>query len=250
MRWLNASDLRQALPMDEAVAAMEAAFGDDRESPLRIGLGVSLFMAGRVGASPGSRWCRRSRVTRQGSSQCSVPTGIRWGWSTAHRSPPSAPERPADWPLGCWLRPRLVLAMLGAGAMAADQVAAVGRCARSRGSWYGADRESGGGAGGSGWRRGERRRRCGGRGRHRAARRRHRAPSMTDRWHRGRTSTRWCLHPRHGRDPTGDDGTRLRGGGRRRCGVGGGGRSHPCRPRPTPPSATSSPVGHQRSART
>ncbi len=49
MRWLNASDLRQALPMDEAVMAMEAAFGDDRETPLRIGLGVSLFMAGQGG---------------------------------------------------------------------------------------------------------------------------------------------------------------------------------------------------------
>ena len=142
MRWLNASDLRQALPMDEAVAAMEAAFGDDREIPASQRARCVIVHGGRVGASPGSRWCRRSRVTRLASSPCSVLTGIRLGW-TAHRSPQSAPERPADWPRGFWLRPGLVLAMLGAGAMAADQVAAVGRCARSRGSWYGAARESG-----------------------------------------------------------------------------------------------------------
>ena len=49
MRWLSASDLRQALPMDEAVVAMEAAFGDDREIPLRSGVGVSLFMPGGWG---------------------------------------------------------------------------------------------------------------------------------------------------------------------------------------------------------
>ena len=125
MRWLNAGDLRQALPMDEAVAAMEAAFGDDRETPLRIGLGVSLFMAGRVGGITGVKVV--SSVPGDpagivavfgpdghplglvdGPSLTAIRTGAASGLATRLLAAPGAS----------------VLAMLGAGAMAADQVAA------------------------------------------------------------------------------------------------------------------------------
>ena len=126
MRWLNASDLRRALPMDEAVLAMEAAFGDDRETPLRIGLGVSLFMAGRVGGVTGVKVV---------STVPGDPAGV-----VAVFGPDGQPLGLVDGPTltairtgaASGLATRLlaargasVVAMLGAGAMAADQVSAV-----------------------------------------------------------------------------------------------------------------------------
>ncbi|MDH5373663.1 MAG: hypothetical protein OEX97_12040, partial [Acidimicrobiia bacterium] len=53
MHWLGPDALRQALPMSEAIESMEAAFGFDREVPLRQLLGGSLFMPGRVGDTTG-----------------------------------------------------------------------------------------------------------------------------------------------------------------------------------------------------
>ncbi len=126
MRWLSAADLRRALPMGEAVLAMEAAFGDDRETPLRIGLGVSLFMAGRVGDVTGVKVV---------SSVPGDPAGV-----VAVFGPDGHPLGLVDGPTltairtgaASGLATRLlaapgasVLAMLGAGAMAADQVSAV-----------------------------------------------------------------------------------------------------------------------------
>ena len=115
MRWLSATDLRQALPMDEAITAMEAAFGD-RETRFAPRSGVSLFMAEGLGRHRGKGGVVGSR-RRRASSPCSAPTVTRLGWSTVLHSPPSAPARPAGWPPGCWQR-LAVLAMLGAGAMA------------------------------------------------------------------------------------------------------------------------------------
>jgi ornithine cyclodeaminase len=48
MRYLDAAALRRALPMHAAIEAMEAAFGDDIEVPVRVRLGPSLFMPGWV----------------------------------------------------------------------------------------------------------------------------------------------------------------------------------------------------------
>lgn len=53
MRFLGPDDLRAALPMDVAIEAMVAAFGDDTEVPARVQLGSSLFMPGRVGDTTG-----------------------------------------------------------------------------------------------------------------------------------------------------------------------------------------------------
>jgi ornithine cyclodeaminase/alanine dehydrogenase-like protein (mu-crystallin family) len=126
VRWLSATDLRQALPMDGAITAMEAAFGDDRETPLRTGLGVSLFMAGRVGAVTGVKVVSSVPGDPAGivavfgadghplglvDGPCltAIRTGAASGLATRLLAAPTAS----------------VLAMLGAGAMAADQVSAV-----------------------------------------------------------------------------------------------------------------------------
>lgn len=53
MRFLDAAATRAALPMADAIAAMEAAFHDDRDTPQRILLGSSLFMPGRVAGYSG-----------------------------------------------------------------------------------------------------------------------------------------------------------------------------------------------------
>ena len=209
MRWLNASDLRRPSRWTRPWRRWRLLSAMTGRSRFAAGRCV-IVHGGRVGASPGSRWCRRSRVTRQASSPCSVPThplGLVDGPTlTAIRT-----EQPADWPRGCWLRPGLWCWPCSAPERWPPiRWRRSGRCARSRGSWYGAARESGGGAGGSGWRRGDRRRRwavaaadivcCATPAS---------SPLFVDRsWHRGRTSTRWGLHPGHGRDPTGDDGTR------------------------------------------
>jgi alanine dehydrogenase len=126
VRWMSATDLRKALPMDEAITAMESAFGDDRETPLRTALGVSLFMVGRVGAVTGVKVV--SSVPGDpagivavfgadghplglvdGPSLTAIRTGAASGLATRLLAAPTAS----------------VLAMLGAGAMAADQVSAV-----------------------------------------------------------------------------------------------------------------------------
>ena len=53
MLYLAAEATRAALPMVAAIEAMEIAFGDDREVPLRSLLGGSLFMPGRAGGDSG-----------------------------------------------------------------------------------------------------------------------------------------------------------------------------------------------------
>lgn len=126
MIYLDAASLRLALPMPEAIDAMEVAFGDDREVPVRTRLAGSLFMPGRVGADTGVKVV--SVVPGNPSGLVAVfgsdggPLGvvdgveltrIRTGAASGLASRLLAPEGAR------------VLAMLGAGAMAADQVAAV-----------------------------------------------------------------------------------------------------------------------------
>jgi ornithine cyclodeaminase/alanine dehydrogenase-like protein (mu-crystallin family) len=126
MRFLGPGDLRRALPMADAITAMEAAFGDDRETPLRVRLGVSLFMPGRVGPTTGIKVVStvpgqpmgivavfdemgRTLGLVDGPTLTSIRTGAASGLATRLLARPEAH----------------VLAMLGAGAMAADQVAGV-----------------------------------------------------------------------------------------------------------------------------
>lgn len=131
MRVLDAAATREALPMSSAITAMELAFGDDREVPVRTSLGGSLFMPGRAGAYSGIKVV--STVpgnpagivvvfgpdgtpigALDGPTLTAIRTGAASGLATRLLARPDAG----------------VLAMLGAGAMAPDQIAAV-RAVRS-----------------------------------------------------------------------------------------------------------------------
>lgn len=112
--------------MGDAIDAMRIAFGDDRETPVRHQLGSSLYMTGRVGELSGVKVVsvvpgnptglvavfdgRGSPLgIVDGAALTSIRTGAACGLATDLLASPSAG----------------VLAMLGAGAMAADQIAAV-----------------------------------------------------------------------------------------------------------------------------
>lgn len=126
MRYLDAGSLRRALPMDAAIAAMEDAFGDDWDAPPRVLVGSSLFMPGRVGGASGVKVVSIVPGNPAGLvvvfDEGGDPLGLVDGPTlTAIRTG-----------AGCGLATRLLapenastLAMLGAGAMAFDQVEAV-----------------------------------------------------------------------------------------------------------------------------
>lgn len=126
MRYLDAVALRSALPMPSAIAAMRAAFGPDREVPPRTLVGPSLFMPGRAGAHTGVKVVSVVPGDPVGVVVVFGPDGTPLGMVdgaalTAIRTG-----------AGCGLMTDLlapgdahVMAMLGAGAMAPDQVAAV-----------------------------------------------------------------------------------------------------------------------------
>ncbi|MFQ5966310.1 MAG: ornithine cyclodeaminase family protein [Acidimicrobiia bacterium] len=126
MRYLAADDLRQALPMADCIEAMRAAFSDDREVPPRVMLGTSLFMPARVGAHTGIKVV--STVPGNPVGVVAVfggdgtPLGIVDGPTlTAIRTAAGAG-------LATDLLARTdskSMAMLGAGAMAYDQVEAI-----------------------------------------------------------------------------------------------------------------------------
>lgn len=126
MLYLDADATRKALPMSEAITAMESAFGDDRETPVRNLLGPSLFMPGRVGDVTGVKvvstvpgkpfgivavFDDNGRCTGlvDGPTLTAIRTGAGAGLATRLLARPDA----------------RTMAMLGSGAMAFDQVMAV-----------------------------------------------------------------------------------------------------------------------------
>jgi ornithine cyclodeaminase len=123
---LDAGATRLALSMDRAIEAMKIGLGDDREVPLRALLGGSMFMPGRAGATTGMKVVSTvpgnpagivvvfdsegSAIGMvDGPTLTSIRTGAASGLATSLLARPDAK----------------VMAMLGAGAMAIDQVAAV-----------------------------------------------------------------------------------------------------------------------------
>lgn len=123
---LDAEQTRLCLPMTAAVESQMAAFSDDIEIPLRQQLGVSLFMSGRVGDHTGIKVV--STVPGNpagvvmvlgpdgsllglvdGPTLTAIRTGAGAGFATRLLAAPTA----------------RTLAMLGAGAMAFDQIEAV-----------------------------------------------------------------------------------------------------------------------------
>ena len=126
MRWLGPQELRAALSMADAIGAMEIAFSSDREVPLRQLLGGSLFMPGRarditgikvVSIVPGNPVGVVAVFDETGSplgmvdgaALTSIRTGAACGLATRLLADETATR----------------MAMLGAGAMAFDQVEAV-----------------------------------------------------------------------------------------------------------------------------
>lgn len=126
MRYLGAKDTRDALPMSSAIAAMEHAFSGESEAPLRTLVGGSLVMPGRldelmavkvVSIVPGNPSGLVILFGGDGSplgmvdgpTLTAIRTGAVCGLATRLLAPASAHT----------------LAMLGAGAMAFDQVEAI-----------------------------------------------------------------------------------------------------------------------------
>lgn len=126
MRFLDAAATRSALTMSAAITAMETAFADDREVPVRNLLGPSLFMPGRVGDLTGVKVVS----TVPGKPFGIVAVFDADGACTGLVDGPTLTAiRTAA---GAGLATRLLarpdsrtMAMLGAGAMAFDQVRAV-----------------------------------------------------------------------------------------------------------------------------
>lgn len=126
MRYLDADALRRALPMATAIDAMEEAFADDRDVPERVLLGTSLFMPARVGEVTGIKVVSTVPGNPVGLVAVFDATGSPMGLVDG---PTLTAIRTAA---GAGLATRLlapedasVLGMLGAGAMAFDQIEAV-----------------------------------------------------------------------------------------------------------------------------
>ncbi|HWL50606.1 MAG TPA: ornithine cyclodeaminase family protein [Acidimicrobiia bacterium] len=126
MRYLNSAETRQALPMTDAIKAMEHAFSAEAETPLRTVVGSSLVMPGRlddviavkvVSTVPGDPAGLVVVFAPDGSplglvhgpTLTAIRTGAVCGLATALLATTTA----------------TTLAMLGAGAMAFDQIEAV-----------------------------------------------------------------------------------------------------------------------------
>lgn len=126
MRYLNSAETREALPMPDAIRAMEHAFSGEAETPLRSQVGSSLVMPGRldevmavkvVSTAPGNP----AGVVVvfgpdggplglvNGPTLTAIRTGAVCGLATALLATTDAST----------------MAMLGAGAMAFDQIQAV-----------------------------------------------------------------------------------------------------------------------------
>lgn len=123
---LDAEATRACLPMDDAITAVESAFTEPGEAPLRFQLGSSLFMPGRLGevtavkvvsVVPGNPVGLVAVFDPEGSplgvvdgpTLTAIRTGAVVGLATRLLAAESASS----------------LAMLGAGAMAFDQVEAI-----------------------------------------------------------------------------------------------------------------------------
>jgi len=126
MRYLDAGATRSALPMADAIAAMEHAFTGDSEAPQRTLVGTSLVMPGRlddlmavkvVSIVPGNPAGLVVVFGEDGvplgivdgPTLTAIRTGAVAGLATRLLAPPEA----------------ATIAMLGAGAMAFDQIEAV-----------------------------------------------------------------------------------------------------------------------------
>lgn len=126
MRYLNSAETRQALPMTDAIRAMEHAFSAEAETPLRTVVGSSLVMPGRLDDIIAVKVVSTVPGDPAGLVVVFAPDGTPLG--LVHGPTLTAIRTGAV----CGLATALLaasgastLAMLGAGAMAFDQIEAV-----------------------------------------------------------------------------------------------------------------------------
>ena len=126
MRYLNSAETRQALPMTDAIRAMEHAFSAEAETPLRTVVGSSLVMPGRLDDIIAVKVVSTTPGDPAGLVVVFAPDGTPLG--LVHGPTLTAIRTGAV----CGLATALLatngastLAMLGAGAMAFDQIEAV-----------------------------------------------------------------------------------------------------------------------------
>jgi ornithine cyclodeaminase/alanine dehydrogenase-like protein (mu-crystallin family) len=126
VRILSAAQTRRSLPMADAIASMREAFGSDAEAPLRQQVGSSLIMPGRTGDDiavkvvstvPGNPVGLVAVFDSEGT-----PVGIVDGPTITAIRTAAAAGLATD-----LLAPRSAssMAMIGAGAMARDQILAM-----------------------------------------------------------------------------------------------------------------------------
>ena len=126
MRYLDAAATRAALTMEDAIGAMRHAFDPDREIPRRQQLGVSLFMPGRVGDTSGIKVVSTVPGNPAGVVMVFASDGEPLGLVDGPTLTALRTGAVAGFATGLLAHPcATALAMLGAGAMAADQIAAV-----------------------------------------------------------------------------------------------------------------------------
>ena len=126
MRYLNAQATRHALSMEDAIDAMRDAFTRDRDIPQRQQLGASLFMPGRVGTTSGIKVVSTQPGSPSGIvvvfAEDGTPLGLVDGPTLTALRTGAAAGLATDLLADPEAR---TLAMLGAGAMAPDQIAAI-----------------------------------------------------------------------------------------------------------------------------
>ncbi|MFQ5948612.1 MAG: ornithine cyclodeaminase family protein [Acidimicrobiia bacterium] len=126
MRYLSAADVPGALSMAHAIAAMEQAFGDDIEAPQRVTIGPSMFMPGRVGDISGIKVVSTVPGNPVGIVAVFGPDGRCLGLVDGPTLTAIRTAAAAGLATRLLARPDArAMAMLGAGAMAFDQVRAV-----------------------------------------------------------------------------------------------------------------------------
>jgi len=126
MKYLDAETVRRCLPMDDAIESMRIAFSRDRQIPQRVQLGSSMFMPGRVGGNTGIKVVSTVPGNPVGIVAIFDESGLPVGFVD---SPTLTAIRTGA---GAGLATDLLAAgdassmtMLGAGAMAFDQIAAI-----------------------------------------------------------------------------------------------------------------------------
>jgi ornithine cyclodeaminase len=126
MRYLNSTDTREALPMPDAIRAMEHAFSGEAEMPLRTHVGNSLVMPGRLDDVMAIKVVSTTPGDPAGLVVVFGPDGVPLG--LVHGPTLTAIRTGAV----CGLATALLattdsatMAMLGAGAMAFDQIQAI-----------------------------------------------------------------------------------------------------------------------------